>query len=191
MELKIRPLNMDMAEAFTQYLSGLDFGHAPHWSTCFCRYYYTDCDMDTWRGRSGEVNRAEALEEIQAGRMKGYLAFINDICVGWCSVNDLDRLIRMKQELGPFCEGKRTACICCFVIHPEYRGKGIARALLNQVIQDYRAAEYEGIIVAPFDNPSEPEKRYRGTWNMYLEAGFREFARDEDVRILWKDLLPI
>ena len=82
MAYEIKPLSPELAEAFSAFLSNMDFAQTPHWASCFCRFYYLTCSMEEWRARSLETNRAEALQAITDGTMRGYLAFDSDTCVG-------------------------------------------------------------------------------------------------------------
>ena len=77
MPLEIKPLTPALAETFCDYLTHLDFTPTPHWASCFCRFYHTTCSQMEWMRRTAERNRAEALDEIAAGNMKGFLAFEN------------------------------------------------------------------------------------------------------------------
>lgn len=188
MNLEIKPLTPELAEVFASYLGHLDFSHEPFWGSCFCRYYYTDCAFEDWIRRSGEENRDEAKAEIRAGRMHGYMAFEGERCVGWCNAAPAELLPRIRGELAPFCEGRKAACTICFVVHPDDRGKGVARALLGAAIQGFREKGYDGMVAFPFEDAQKPQKRYRGTTNMYLAAGYRQIGQTESTPVLWLDL---
>lgn len=129
MNLEVIALTPELADVYVQYLSSLDFDHAPQWATCFCRFYHTTCSQEDWQNRAGEENKAEALAEIQAGRMKGYLAFTQGKCVGWLNANDARTYLRLATEMAPVIQDKKVGCAICFVSHPEYRGQGVARRL--------------------------------------------------------------
>lgn len=188
MNLTIRTLTPELAPTFADYLGGLDFSHAPHWATCFCRFYYRNDTQEEWMARSGEMNRAEAMQEIAQGNMTGYLAFDGNACVGWCNAADLERLLRLREDMRPYCADKRVGCVICFVIHPEFRGRGVARALLAQAVQDFAVQGYEAVIALPFEGDVEPQKRYRGTHNMYEELGFRKLDSKYNTSLMWKDM---
>lgn len=65
MNYTVRPLTNETKEIFTEFLGNVDFSYAPHWATCFCRFYFTDCDQEQWMNRTGEDNRLEALKDFQ------------------------------------------------------------------------------------------------------------------------------
>ena len=188
MALVIKPLRPALADDFVAYLGHLDFSHEPFWGSCFCRYYYTDCCFDEWMRRTGEQNAEEARREILGGGMSGYLAFEGDECVGWCNCAESGRLPRLREELSPFCADKKVACTICFVIHPDHRGKGVARKLLAEAIRSSREAGFYAMIALPFEDTEKPQKRYRGTTRMYLEAGYRTVGQTESTSVLWLDL---
>lgn len=188
MNYVIKPLSPELAMVYADYLENLDFGHSPHWSTCYCRFYHTNCSQSRWQARTGEENRREAIEQINMGNMKGYLAFDGDKCIGWCNANNIREYIRLEDEINHIIKDKKVGCTICFVIHPQYRNQGVARLLLKQAIADFRDQGFNGVLALPVDDGGEPEKRYRGTVNMYLEFGFKVIEKDDNVNIMWLDL---
>ncbi len=188
MNMTIKPLTAEMANTFTTYLRELSFAHSPDWSTCYCRYYLTDCSKEAWVSRTGEDNCNEALQEIRNGSMKGYLAFDGDLCVGWCNANDVEELKRIKGDLAEYCKNLKVGCTICYVIRPEYRGMGIARMFLNRAMTDFKENGYDALIALPFEDDKAPQKRYRGSDNMYLQAGFKEIDKADSIKVMWYSL---
>lgn len=185
MNYTIKPLSSELSSTFTGYFDNLDFGHEPHWATCFCRFYHTNCSAAEWSNRTGEENRLEAIEQIKAGNMKGYLAFDGDKCIGWCNANNVNQYIRLEEDIKHIVKGKKVGCVICFVIHPEYRNQGIARLLLKQAIEDFRLQGFDAVLAIPVDMKDKLEKRYRGTLNMYGELGFREIEKHDNTSVMW------
>ncbi|MDV4152219.1 GNAT family N-acetyltransferase [Clostridium sp. AL.422] len=188
MEYEIKPLTPELHTIFTDYLENLDFGHAPHWSTCFCRFYHTNCSQLEWQKRAGIENRTEAIEEIKAEKMKGYLAFDGDKCIGWCNANDVRQFLRLEEDLKHITNDKKIGCAICFVIHPEYRKQGIARQLFKKAIEDFKLQNFDAVIGLPIDTKESSEKHYRGTMNMYKEFGFEVIEKQDDVSVMWLKL---
>ena len=188
MPIEIKPLTPELAETFAAFLGGVDFSATPHWSSCYCRSYYLDCPLEEWMARKAEQNRAESVQAIQSGNMTGYLAFENGDCVGWCSANDAKEFRRIYGDIQPYCGDKKVGCTVCYVIRPDMRQKGVARALLKYAVDDFTVKGYNAMIALPFESKETPQKRYRGTLNMYLDAGYREIASEGAVYVLWLDL---
>ena len=83
-----------------------------------------------------------AKQELLTGNMRGYLAFDAGVCVGWCNANDVAQYPRLTEFTEELCRGKRVGCTICFVIHPDYRGKGVAREMLARAIADFRSYNF-------------------------------------------------
>ncbi len=188
MAYKVKPLGPKLAQTFVQYLGSLDFHHAPHWSTCFCRFYYTDCSQEEWQHRTGEHNAAEAMQAIKDGKMHGYLAFDGDTCIGWCCADSADQFIRIKTEMQPVIEGKKVGSVLCYVVRPEYRGQGVARLLLKSAVEDFKKMGYDAVLTLPVDIKDDLQKRYRGTLHMYQEMGFEKIQEHGTLSVMWLDL---
>lgn len=184
MQLRIKKLTEDDAPAFITFMENVDFSPTPHWATCFCRFYYTDCSMADWVKRSGARNQVEAAREIQRGNMSGYLAFDGLKCIAWLNAADVTKLIRITKEVGPYVENEKTACTICFVVDPKYRRQGVASAMLKQAIADFKMDGYQTMLAIPFDLKSDKQKEYRGPVAMYKKLGYEELAVNEQVHIL-------
>ncbi len=164
------------AEAFVQYMESVSFSHAPHWAGCYCRFYH--CEEMIWDQRTAEQNRAEALETIGAGTMKGYLAYDGNRVIGWCNANELNAYTLLKPTLLPIVGDGKIGIVICFLIHKDYHNQGVARMLLDAAIPGFRNEGYDAVIALPVDT-DVPEMRYRGTKHMYEERGFVSEEHEE------------
>lgn len=189
MSFRIVPLKPDMADIFTDYLSSLDFTHAPYFATCYCRYYHINCSDNEWMERTGVQNREESVAAIKDGSMKGYLAFDEDKCIGWMNANAVDSYLRVKDSLLPYAEGKKSGLAICFVIHPEYRNKGLATTLLETAIQGFKEEGYEVVFGLSTKNADIPlVNQYSGTYSMFSKLDFEEVGVLGHRVILKKEL---
>lgn len=184
MKYSVKPLSSELSTTFTEYLGNMDFGHAPHWATCYCRFYHTNCSSEEWQRRTGMENSREAIEEIEAGNMKGYLAFDGEKCIGWCNANDAGKYIRLENYINNIVKNQRVGCVICFVIHPEYRKQGVARLLLKQAVEDFKTQGFDGVLAIPVEMSDDPQKLYRGTMNMYRELGFEIIEQKDNASIM-------
>jgi ribosomal protein S18 acetylase RimI-like enzyme len=74
--------------------------------------------------------------------------------------------------------------IICFVVRPEYRGQGVAHALLRGAIA-YASKHGAKLLEAyPIDKPapSSNDSMWFGAKSMYDSAGFKEVARHKPFR---------
>ena len=187
MPIEIRPILPGDAERFVDYFDRLDFAHAREWKGCYCRYYHHAMDLSAWMARTPETNRKEAIEAIRAGSTGGFLAFDGEKCVGWLNGGPLDHYPRLIEWLLPFSQGKKAAVTICFVIDPEYRGKGLARAMLAFASESFRNDGLEVAFALPVSGDGGGDRRYRGTMHMYQEAGYREIGTFSGAVLMQKE----
>ena len=118
--------------------------------------------------------------------MNGYLAFHDNIPVGWCNANNrlnYERLLKYYDLIDN--PSDRVCSIVCFVVKPEFRREGIAQRLLEQIIADYSKMNYDYIEAYPGKGKLSCEKLYRGPLEIYKRSGFtieKEFRNYYVVR---------
>ncbi len=150
------------------------------------------CWCQAWRGLdaksiSGGKSRPDLLrEQMRAGPpAPGYMAYLDGTPVGWVGVSvrtETPRLINSRTI--PAVDDLPVWSIGCFRILPGYRRRGVARALLDGVVEAARAAGAPGVEAYPID----PEGRrvevgagFVGIASMFDAAGFRRL-RTTDAR---------
>ena len=188
MNLTLRPLGPENAQESLNYLENLYFHHAPDWSGCFCRFYHNNCSNEEWSKRTPQHNKSEALESIHNGSMKGFLAYHEDQVIGWVNANRVDAYPRLENFVEAYVRSPKTGCLVCFVIHPDYRRQGVARALLKEAVDQFTGDGYDAVLAFPFESKDEPEKAYRGSLSMYLELGFTILETRNGMSVMRKDL---
>lgn len=187
MNLDIRSVWECETKEFTEFLERLDYGHAPHWSGCYCRFYHTTVDFETWKNRDPKINKNEAQAAILARQMHGFLAYDDDQCIGWLNANDAHAFIRLTDYYPAFIKDKKVACTICFVIDPQYRNQKVATSLLEAAIQHYRQLGYDGMIAAPIEADGDFALKYRGTAGMYEKSGYTLIEKIDRLSVYWLD----
>lgn len=142
------------------------------------------CWCQAWRGLdakalSGGRSRTQLLREQMAGDppAPGYIAYVEGEPAGWIGVGVRTETPRlMSSRTIPAIDDKPVWSIGCFRIRPGFRRQGLARALLNAVVDEARRARAPGVEAYPID----PEGRrvevgagYVGIASMFDDAGFR------------------
>ncbi|MBR7137526.1 MAG: GNAT family N-acetyltransferase [Clostridia bacterium] len=133
-----------------------------------------------------ETLRKYAVDMLGRGIIQGYLAYDGTQAIGWCNAADMDSYAGFVPPFAKEHICGKTVSIVCFEIAPEYRGKGIASALIEHVCCDakakgYAAAEgYAKLTGSVFD--------YQGSVRLYQKAGFVEVARKDGIAIMRKML---
>ena len=130
--------------------------------------------------------------------MQGYLVYDNEISIGWCHANDRQNYVRTgsfipdqrRDEDYYISDGEhgKIKSLVCFEIAPEYRGKGIAKALMHRVCEDAEKDGYEFVEVYPQITEKYSALDFTGPMEMYGNFGFKEIDRHGNTVIMRKKL---
>lgn len=161
--------------------------------------------------------RNSAMRMVDQNIIQGYLVFDGDVSIGWCNTNDRKNYTRVgefdldnvpdevKDMIDPVSESMKFAqkadndfarekdaekikSIVCFEIAPEYRGKGIATALLNRVCEDALKEGYDKVEVYPVVRETHEKLDFTGPVHMYEKAGFVRVSQHGKDLIMQKNL---
>jgi len=199
----VRPLDPSRAAdflAFFDHEHGPAFADNPEWSTCYCQFYHTPKAVD-WKARGGDENRAAMAGRIAAGEMEGFLAYAGDAdstereVVGWLNAQPRNKLPHCfaRMRLAPTeidVPDFKAAQIVCFVIHPQWRRRGVARALLAAACDSLARRGIEQVEAYPFKSGDSEDAgdHYHGTLSMFLAAGFAIVGEDSNMTVVRKTL---
>ncbi|WP_055668728.1 GNAT family N-acetyltransferase [Desnuesiella massiliensis] len=189
MNLTIRPLSSDLLEDYLYFFDEVAFVDNPHWRGCYCTYYHFNVSNNEWIKRTKEYNREAAKTLIKEEKLSGYLAYIDNKPVGWCNVNlkaNYSRLLSVKEIVEA--EEGLSCSIVCFVIAPEYRGKGLASKILEQICKDYSHKDFDYIEAYPMKGDLSNAHQYHGPFSMYMNSGFTICKELDTYYIVKKNL---
>jgi ribosomal protein S18 acetylase RimI-like enzyme len=132
-----------------------------------------------------QANRAELRELVRSGEPPGLIGYRRETPVGWVSIGPRESFAKLRRSpvMKPVDE-QRVWSITCFVVPLEYRGQGVARALLQAAIAYARKSGVQLLEAYPVDKPvkSSDEAMWFGAKSMYDAAGFKEVARRKPQR---------
>lgn len=85
-----------------------------------------------------KISREIAEQQIASGALRGYLAYVGGEAIGWCNANDKANFPIDSCGETHFHSDipNREIAVVCFEVAPNFRGQGVATALLNRVISD-------------------------------------------------------
>ena len=129
--------------------------------------------------------RAGLKALVDDGRSPGLVAYRGDVPVGWVSLAPREEFARLERSpVMKRVDDKSVWSIICFVVPPEHRGQGVARALLQGAIA--YAREHGATIVEAYpvdkQGASKADAMWFGAKSMYDHAGFKEVARRKPTR---------
>lgn len=140
---------------------------------CFCAAWYVD-SWDDWEARSAEENRAIREQLFTDGIYDGFLAFVDGESdpVAWMQVAPRDTIPRLSRDFNLLPDPK-TWAIGCLLIRPDWRGKGIARQMMTNVLDEVSYSGASRIEAYPRGGENHPdEELWNGPLALYLSLGF-------------------
>lgn len=132
--------------------------------------------------------RRHAINLLIAGKIHGYLAFENDVPVGWCNAGDRESYPGWIPEIARQMSSGKTVSVLCFAIAPGYRGKGLSTALLERIIEDAKLQGYAAVEGYPRIQKDHQPYDFNGPLRLFEKAGFVEKARVGDLVVMSKEL---
>ena len=196
MSITIKPLSPELAEDYFDFFENRAFtDDSPY--RCYCQRF--QMTKDEFRAAyegvpphlMGQAARRTAQEQIDSGALQGYLAYDGDLCIGWCNANDRAHYpedgINGSQYYAP--AESREMAVVCFEIAPEYRGRGIATAFLQRVLEDAAAGGYKAVVSYPIEYAKRYEWDYTGPVRLYEKAGFVRTQSCEGYTVMRKELI--
>lgn len=189
MEIQVKKLTKDMADAYLRYFDQDAFSDHIEWSACYCLESHL-CKEENERMKGKEERRQKAKELIENNIMSGYLVYERDRVIGWCNAGDKSGYAPIRgnkeYEAGDGADG-RTMVVYCIDIAPEYRGKGIASLVMEHVLQDAKEEGYQYVEGYPFTDPKR-KYQYRGPVRLYEKYGFEMCRTGERICVMRKTI---
>jgi len=193
MDLTIKPLAPELAGDYFDFFENRAFTDGSPYR-CYCQMYQITGEQaksaleNVDAADIGRASRKVAEQQIETGALQGYLAYTDGLAIGWCNANDMvnypvgscngERFLLSVEKR----EKKRVKLVACFEIAPEFRGKGVATALLQRVADDAEAEGYIAVEGFPAVRCERFEWDCPGPVRLYEKAGFiRVFENDETM----------
>jgi GNAT superfamily N-acetyltransferase len=141
------------------------------------------CWCQAWRGRdeiaktAGESRPQTLRRQLHDEPPPGFLAYIGEEVVGWAGVSVRGRTPRLdRSRTIPRVDHSPVWAIGCFLVRVGHRRQGVARALLEGVVEAARKAGAPGVEAYPIDpagRRATANFAFVGLASMFDQAGFR------------------
>jgi ribosomal protein S18 acetylase RimI-like enzyme len=154
---------------------------------CWCMYYRRSGPRGPLPPRvtPSQANRADLKKLVDAGKPPGLIGYHGKIPVGWVSLGPREEYAKLQRSpvMKPV-DDQPVWSVICFVVPGEYRGQGVARALLDGAIAHARKHGAKILEAYPVDRPdrSYDDQMWFGAKSMYDSAGFQEVTRRKPQR---------
>ena len=190
----IKPLTSESTADYLDFFDNRAFTDGNPNGPCYCTSPNQDeasiqqmvCEFQTFGVK--ETIRKYAVEMLNNNRIHGYLAYDGNLSVGWCNAADIDSYAGFVPDFARKNTCGKTVSIVCFEIAPEYRGMGIASALIDRVCIDAKSKGYMAVEGYAKITDKRDDFDYQGPVRLYQKAGFAEVARDNGQIVMRKVL---
>jgi len=187
------PTSMRVERLGSEHMAGFRALFEATGSGCFCRFWHHRGTKNEWLDRCAhrpEENLAEQEAAVSARDPSGEgLVALDDDgrVVGWMKVAPRDAMPKLtslpvyRTIAAHAAGGAATWSIGCFLVHPERRRHGVARALLTAA-EAHVLAQGGAVLEGHPRRSSAPlydEEAWQGPESMFVAAGFVEVAADE------------
>ena len=203
MEIIIKPLTEELTADYFDFLDNRAFTDNSPWGGCYCTGWqmtkeeekaelFDQMEEDFTYGDENfiRVLREIVTRQIASRALQGYLAYVDGLSIGWCNANDKANFpaesangFRLHEPAE-----KREKAVVCFEIASQYRGKGIATALLNRVVSDAKAEGYIAVEGFPQVHIERFEWDYTGPVSLYEKVGFTVIMKPDGKIVMRKEL---
>ena len=180
MQWQIRRLSTDELTRFLEFMDGPAFKAQPQWQGCYCQFYLNTSEQNESPEAKTGLNQQLACDRINAGTMQGYLAFEGDRTIGWMAANKANNFVLLPPT------DESAARILCFVVDDEFKGRGVATALLKFALEDLSNRGFTSVEAAPLASGEFVDWGYRGPLSMFLKVGFERGPMIDDKHVLVK-----
>lgn len=195
MEIIIKKLTPELSIDYFDFFENRAFtDESPY--RCYCQMYQMSKEqqkeeLNNFKGDDyGLLAKNIAEKQIKSGVLCGYLAYMDGKSVGWCNANDRANFPKdpCSDVLFHSPIPQSEIAVVCFEIAPDYRGRGVATALLNRVILDAKAQGFSSVVGFPMIRSERYEWDCAGPIRLYENAGFQKISEHGDVVIMKKEL---
>ncbi len=171
MEIAIRPLTKELKDDYLFFFDNIIFKENPDRLKCYCYDYHFTGDVESC---TREMSRSSVIHLINENKLTGYLAFDNGIPIGWCNANNRLNYQRLLKDYDYIDNPDDKVCsIVCFLIHPDYRRKGVAQQILDRVISDYSNSDFDYFEAYPKKDELSCEGNFKGPLELFKRYDFK------------------
>lgn len=194
-KINIYKLTKDRLDDYLYFFENVAHTDNKEWDRCYCVNFCSDNNAEIAELlRDAEIRRKYAIKYVNENLIQGYLAYYDGQVVGWCNINDKNDCLGcfgwqiVSGKTKTYKENIKVKSVFCFTVAPEMRGKHIATALLERVIQDARKDEYDYIEAYPNKTECDMYYNFVGPIGLYKKLGFEQSGETENRLIFRKKL---
>lgn len=181
MDVKVYQLNPGMAEDYIRYFDGRAFADGNPERGCYCVWHHWTQRQEEERSLLPEHERPHCKRDyaralIEQGTLNGFAAYADGQMVGFCNADNREHYFRLSRENRPeiwekTLPGEKVLSIVCYIVAPDLRRRGIAKALLAHACHYAAENGFDYVEGYPAQGTFTP-RDCGGSAAMYREQGF-------------------
>ena len=187
MTLEYLRVTPETVELFLDFFDNAAFPEGDIWANCYCLEGSLAGEKSIF---DPAVRREHAKQLVFDGRMSGYLIRDGGRLIGWVKAVDKCDLVDPDDAYGLFSGTQvygEVKSLYCIDLVGEYQGRGIAKKILQKVIDDAKTEGYKYLEVYPAADRYE-HRNYRGHAGMYEQFGFETIRETDEHLVMQKKL---
>jgi GNAT superfamily N-acetyltransferase len=153
---------------------------------CWCMYYRVSGSAPVPSGLTRSQANRKALKALtRRDPPPGLIGYHGKKPVGWVSLGPREDYAKLaRSSVMKAVDDERVWSIICFVVPEEFRGQGVAKALLEGAIKYAKRRRVKILEAYPVDQRGDTadDALWFGTKSMYDAEGFVEVARRKPRR---------
>ncbi len=190
--IEIKKLSPELLNDFLFYFDNVAFADHQDWSGCYCvePHLRQAAEHELSKGTQSDC-RQYAIDFINSGKLKGYLAYYDNEVAGWCNTNNklnYEKILAREELHSDDDSDKKIKSIMCFNVAPNQRRKGIASRLLQQLCDDAKNEGFDLIEAYPYCGEPNVYYYFSGPISMYEKHEFKVYRKLEHEIIMRKHL---
>lgn len=161
---------------------------------CWCMWHIIS--VKEFHAGGAEQNQAQLTQLIKTEDSPiGILAYQDGEPKGWCAVGPRERYARAIKaptyKKTPEDNYTNVWFVPCFLTHPDARGLGLSKTLLEAAIQLAKEHDVEAIDGFPFtsDKRRSSSQIHVGFEKTFLDCGFKAIFKPSDSRVVMRRVL--
>lgn len=171
-EIEVRPLAADNVDDWLTFFDDEAFPEGHDWAGCYCYFDHYPGTGEEFDLEEPEHNRRMMEALLEAGRVRGWLAYDGERPVAWLHATSRVELPHLKVDAPLPGRGRRVGVLACFVVAPSHRRRGVARELLDAAVEAFGYQGFDTVEAYPHRD-ADPDRAYRGSPRLYEDAGFQ------------------
>ncbi len=198
MNIEIHKLTPERLNDFLYFFENVAHTDNKDWDRCYCINYcaaHNNYLTAKKKFANPDVRKLSAIDYINKGLMQGYLAYADGNVIGWCNANDRNDCMHCygwKNHIASKAIDRKSKekvkSVFCFTVAPDFRGKGVASAMLEKVIADAKSDGYEYLEAYPNKQEADMYYSYVGPLKLYEKYGFESYTETKWRLVLRKKL---